>query len=165
MRMRKTLHLVFEEPLWPYDAVKDVLSDVRVHSWQGVVQQVDVGVTVHSARKAHSLLLSAADVYPLLSIKPSITIDIRKYFHSYVSFDNAFVTFVAHILSVLLMVITFSPISVWSLPGNMSRSGTRAHASITFWYFFCIKGFPNRMLFISVAFCIHASCGTYAVDP
>lgn len=32
MRMRKTLHLVFEEPLWPYDAVKDVLSDVRVHS-------------------------------------------------------------------------------------------------------------------------------------
>lgn len=32
MRMSKTLHLVFEEPLWPYDAVKDVLSDVRVHS-------------------------------------------------------------------------------------------------------------------------------------
>lgn len=32
MRMRKTLHLVFEEPLWSYDAVKDVLSEVRVHS-------------------------------------------------------------------------------------------------------------------------------------
>ena len=73
----------------------------------------------------------------------------------------------------------FSPISVMSPPGNICRSASNAHAdTYNVWivwncnYFFltissyCCKfnPLPNSMLFLTVAFCIQACCGTYATE-
>ena len=52
--------------------------------------------------------------------------------------------------------LTFSPISVWSPPGRISRSGPRAHAVSVSLYRTISFGRPNRMLFWSVSFCIQA---------
>ena len=60
---------------------------------------------------------------------------------------------------------TRSPISVMSLPGRMSRSCFRAHASSSYWYFVSSRDLEKRMLSFSVRFCIQACCGTYARLP
>ncbi len=60
---------------------------------------------------------------------------------------------------------TFSPISIWSPPGRILRSGFRAHASNILSYCECLNFFPNRIFSLRVAFWIQASWGTYASDP
>lgn len=50
----------------PSDAViEDVLPDMSIHGGEHVVQQVHIGLCVHGARKAHSLLLPARQIDPL----------------------------------------------------------------------------------------------------
>mmetsp|Transcript_63064 Transcript_63064/g.150451 ORF Transcript_63064/g.150451 Transcript_63064/m.150451 type:complete len:203 (-) Transcript_63064:1399-2007(-) len=54
-----------------------------------------------------------------------------------------------------------SPISVWSPAGRRSRSARSAHASTTLSYLAWSKTAPKRMLSRTLAFWIHACCGTY----
>ena len=63
------------------------------------------------------------------------------------------------------LFFTFSPITVLSLAPSISRSGFRAHASMTCVYFGLFIVFPNKMLFLREAFWIQACCGTYAESP
>lgn len=60
---------------------------------------------------------------------------------------------------------TRSPISVLSPALSIARSGRSAHAWMTRLYFFSTYLLPNRMLSLTVRFCIHASWGTYATEP
>ena len=60
---------------------------------------------------------------------------------------------------------TFSPISVESPPGKISKSGLSAHASTILVYLASSRLLPNRMFSLSVKFWIQACCGTYATDP
>ena len=53
-------------------------------------------------------------------------------------------------------ILTFSPISVMSPPGRISRSGSRAHAWIVLPYSTPLMCLPKRMLSFKVAFWIHA---------
>ena len=60
---------------------------------------------------------------------------------------------------------TFSPISVASPAGRISRSLVKAHESMMVLYWSGSNSRPNRILSRSVAFCIHACWATYAVEP
>ena len=67
--------------------------------------------------------------------------------------------------SIVQYVHTFSPISVISPPGNISRSCSRAQSCSVLLYSVSLMVLPNKMLSFTVAFCIHACWGTYATCP
>lgn len=65
----------------------------------------------------------------------------------------------------LTMSLTFSPISVWSPAGSMSRSCCRAQEYIALSYRRWLKLLLKRMLLRMVAFWIQACWATYATEP
>mmetsp|Transcript_62188 Transcript_62188/g.85478 ORF Transcript_62188/g.85478 Transcript_62188/m.85478 type:complete len:174 (-) Transcript_62188:355-876(-) len=62
-------------------------------------------------------------------------------------------------------LMPFSPISVWSPAGRILRSSSRAQASRIASYLASSKGEPKRMLSLTVAFWIQATCAVYAMVP
>ena len=61
-----TVYLVLQRSLWSKDFVKDVLSNMGVDSTEGIIQEVDVTVLIHSPCQTHSLLLPSTQVDALL---------------------------------------------------------------------------------------------------
>ena len=57
-----TPHLALHQSLWPDDFIEDVLPHVRVHSTQGIIQEVDVGFLVHSTCYTDTLLLATTQI-------------------------------------------------------------------------------------------------------
>lgn len=58
-------HLVPQHPLGANHVFKYVFSHMGIHGRQGVVEEVDVGVTVHGPGQAHTLLLAPRQVHTL----------------------------------------------------------------------------------------------------
>lgn len=58
-------YLVLQQPLGADHVLKYVSSHVGVHCREGVVEEVDVGVTVHGPGQAHTLLLAPRQVHAL----------------------------------------------------------------------------------------------------
>ena len=61
-------NLSAEDSPWTDDVFEDVFSDMRVHRTQGIVQQVRVCLSIHSASKTDALLLSARQVDALKQV-------------------------------------------------------------------------------------------------
>jgi hypothetical protein len=59
-------YLIFETPIWANDSVKQMLAHMYIHSRQGIIQQVNVAVLVHSSGQTHSLLLTTTQVDTLI---------------------------------------------------------------------------------------------------
>ena len=55
-------HLASHQSFWPDDFIEDVPTHVRVHSTQGIVKEVDVGLLVHSTCYTDTLLLATTQV-------------------------------------------------------------------------------------------------------
>ena len=55
--------------------LENVFSDMRVHRTQGIVQQVRVCLSIHSASKTDALLLSARQVDTLQNVRFNIKIE------------------------------------------------------------------------------------------
>lgn len=55
-------YLVLQQALGAHHVVKDVLSHVRVHGRERVIEEVDVGASVHGPGQAHALLLATGQV-------------------------------------------------------------------------------------------------------
>ena len=56
---------MFEDSFLAYDLVKDVFAYMGVDSRQGVVQQVDVLLLIHSSCYGHPLFLTSREINPL----------------------------------------------------------------------------------------------------
>mmetsp|Transcript_42270 Transcript_42270/g.85534 ORF Transcript_42270/g.85534 Transcript_42270/m.85534 type:complete len:292 (-) Transcript_42270:1615-2490(-) len=62
-------------------------------------------------------------------------------------------------------LIPFSPISVLSPAGSVSKSGPRQQHSMTSRYLPSLKAFPNTTFSLRVAFMIHGCCAAYPTAP
>ncbi len=66
---------------WSDNLLEDVLPDVRVDGRKRIIEQIEVGVVVHSSGQAYPLLLPARYVDPFLSnlsfIAPSQNFQVR----------------------------------------------------------------------------------------
>lgn len=62
-------------------------------------------------------------------------------------------------------ILTFSPISVFSPPERICRSGSNAQLWMTLSYQSLSKCLPKRTLSLNVAFGIQVCWGTYAIEP
>lgn len=123
-----------------------------IDSGQRIVQEVHVSLPVDGPGQAHPLLLPSWEVQSLHVHKHWIldnTVKIQRW-------QKSSYNFTLH---------TFSPISVASPAGRMSKSGSRAQASSTRWYHVFSFSRPNTMLSWTVAFWIQACWGTYATEP
>lgn len=58
-------YLVSKDSFWADDFIKDVLTHVRVHSGQWVIQEVNISLSVDGPGQAHSLLLPSREIQSL----------------------------------------------------------------------------------------------------
>lgn len=142
-------YLISEDSFWSNHFVKDVLTHMSVNSGQRIVQEVNIGLSVDGPGQTHSLLLPTGQVQSLHSTQFWV-----KGARGFKLDSNSDFLF-----------CTFSPISVASPAGRMSRSGSSAQASSTLWYHSFDFSRPNTMLSWTVAFWIQACWGTYATVP
>lgn len=147
-------YLVSKDSFGSNDFVKDVLAHVRIDSRQRIIQQVYISRPVDGPGEAHPLLLPTREVQSL-------------YEHDHFKLSDITLMIWGKKIYVkgTKNVHTFSPISVASPAGRMSRSGSSAQASSTRWYHVFSFSRPNMTLSWTVAFWIQACWGTYATEP
>lgn len=58
-------YLVSEDSFWADHFIEDVLTHVRINSGQGVIQEVNIGLSVDGPGQAHSLLLPPREIQSL----------------------------------------------------------------------------------------------------
>ena len=54
-----------EEPMTANHLLEHAFSDMRVHSTERIIQQVQIGVLIHSSSDGYPLLLTSTQVYTL----------------------------------------------------------------------------------------------------
>lgn len=57
--------LITQQSFGPNNFLENVFADMGVDGTEGIIQHVDIGVVIDGPRQAHSLLLSAAQIYAL----------------------------------------------------------------------------------------------------
>lgn len=57
--------LITQQSFGPNNFLENVFADMGVDGTEGIIQHVDIRIVIDGPRQAHSLLLSAAQIYAL----------------------------------------------------------------------------------------------------